>query len=313
MAKLSRSYLKDLVTEFFVFLPQSVTQETARAYKSDVYLFIDWLHGRPLVQKQAISTKDIEDYLAYCHQEKYMSSTIRRRFAVIKRWCRFLKRHKYIDTDPTIDIEQPKLRSTKLIIPKPEEIKALLLIPNTCTESGCRDRAIMEVLYSSGLRVSELCALKMPDFAGVSLHIQHGKGDKQRTIPITDSASYWVKKYLHEYCTGEQDYLFVTLQGKKLHREVISCMIAKYAKRAGLNRITPHTLRHACATHLLTHGADIRLIQEILGHASITTTQRYTHLSSENMQEMFKRHHPRAINLEEINEPDTQNNELHSI
>jgi integrase/recombinase XerD len=165
------------------------------------------------------------------------------------------------------------------------------------TESGLRDRAMIELLYSSGLRATEICDLKLNHISDMQVMVKCGKRGKTRTIPMTEQAYQWINTYVEKHrkerFSHDQGLLFVTLQGKPIRRQFLFLMIKDYVCKADLQEITPHTLRHACATHLLDQGADLRMIQEVLGHSSIASTQRYTHLSSNKMQSMFKQFHPR--------------------
>jgi integrase/recombinase XerD len=173
------------------------------------------------------------------------------------------------------------------------EIENILAQIDISTGRGMRDRAIIELIYSSGLRVSELCDLTIEDFRGNAITVKCGKRDKTRTVPVNAMAAKAIIEYI-DTCRGKQrGWLFLTLMGKRMPRERVSRMIGRYATRAGIDGVTAHTLRHACATHLLDAGADLRLIQDVLGHASIASTQRYTHLSSNKMQERFQQFHPR--------------------
>jgi site-specific recombinase XerD len=168
----------------------------------------------------------------------------------------------------------------------------MLVQVNLDDSAGVRDRAMLELLYSSGLRASELCNLDINDFKYDCVVVREGKRDKTRTIPITQEASSAIKNYL--YIRGfEEGNLFLTENRKPVRRQLLFKIVCRYANKAGIKGVTTHTLRHACATHLLDEGADIRLIQEILGHSSLTSTQRYAHLSSNKMQQMFKQFHPR--------------------
>jgi site-specific recombinase XerD len=191
-------------------------------------------------------------------------------------------------------VAKPKHERTEQRIPTRDEIERLLNAPDCDDWEGIRDKAMMELLYSSGLRASELCALELKDIGDAQVFIAKGKRSKARMVPMTETASECVQQYI-ERCRGEdKGLLWQRINGLPLSRIDLFGIVVKYAKKAALDNISPHTLRHACATHLLDAGADLRLIQEVLGHSSISSTQRYTHLSSQNVQSMFQKFHPRV-------------------
>jgi integrase/recombinase XerD len=212
----------------------------------------------------------------------------------IKSYCKFLRKNKLVTSDLTEDITPPKSSIKAPYVPSQDEIDRILSAPSDETESGVRDRAMLHLLYSSGLRASELCDLELEDWRGNCIIIRCGKRSKTRTVPITEEAQDEITNYVATYRQeDESKWLFVTLMGKQIKRQLLCSLVGEYAAKVGVHGVTTHTLRHACATHLLDSGADLRLIQEVLGHSSIASTQRYTHLSSNKMQEMFKQFHPR--------------------
>jgi site-specific recombinase XerD len=200
---------------------------------------------------------------------------------------RYLRIRKIITEDLLLEVPTPRIQKKAPYVPTVSEIEAILAIP-----ASRRDKAILELLYSSGLRASELCDLDIRDTSGFQIMVRCGKGGKTRTVPLTQQAYNTMAEYIQERGT-QPGPLFQTLMQKKLRRQLLSKIVTSYAKKAGIEGVTTHTLRHACATHLLDQGADLRLIQEVLGHSSIASTQRYTHLSSNKMQEMFNKFHPR--------------------
>lgn len=211
----------------------------------------------------------------------------------IKALFQYLLRNGVIQSDITAFIDTPKSSLKAPVIPTLEQMQLILSTPDTTKQLGLRDRAILELLYSSGLRVSELCDLELSDFQERSILVKCGKGSKTRSVPVTRTAQEYIQKYIEQYRGNEDGYLFLTVNARQLQRGRLSEMVSTYADLCGLKDVTTHTLRHACATHLLDHGADIRMIQEVLGHASIATTQRYTHLSSNKIHAMFESFHPR--------------------
>ena len=217
------------------------------------------------------------------------ASTVNRYFMSIRSFCAFLRKRKHIADDLTEDISIPVAKQKAPRILTIQEIEKLLTQPE-----NLRDKAILELLYSSGLRASELCDLSLEDLGQDNIRVVCGKRGKTRTVPMTQAAIRAIEAYVQER-GKEEGYLFLTLNRKQLRRQVVCKMIERNARKAGLERVTTHSLRHACATHLLDSGADLRLIQEVLGHSSIASTQRYTHLSSNKMKSMFEQFHPRKV------------------
>lgn len=213
----------------------------------------------------------------------------------IRSFYRFLRRIKAIDSDLMEGVQVPRHKITAPRIPTKEEVNRMLDLPDSTKEAGARDRAMMELLYSSGLRASELCDLELRNFRDGTITVECGKGEKTRTVPVNMTARSAIAEYIVRFRGEEEGYLFITQVHKKgMSRRLLAEIVGRYAKKARLEGLTPHTLRHACATHLLDAGADLRLIQEVLGHASINSTQRYTHLTSHKMQEKFQQFHPRG-------------------
>lgn len=266
---------------------------TVQAYSHDVTCFLEYLANKNVKKMSTLRPEHINGYLGMCKREGKSDASVNRYYMSIRSFCRWLKRNKLIIDDPTMEVTAPKNSVKAPIIPDKKQVDSLLNGVNIYDRSGIRDRAILELLYSSGLRASELCDLELSDYKKNQILVRCGKRSKTRTVPITDSASFWIEKYLETMRGHEEGYLFITQGMKQIRRQFLCATVARHAKNAGLKGITTHTLRHACATHLLDHGADLRLIQEVLGHSSIASTQRYTHLSSNKMQEMFQNFHPR--------------------
>jgi len=268
---------------------------TVDGYCGDVQRFFSYLLEKNVKRLSTIRGQHLITYLGQCKTQGKNHASIYRYLTSMKAFFRYLKKMQQIDDNPIAEVKMPTARAKAPKIPTLEQVKALLEMPFTNTESGCRDRAILELLYSSGLRASELCDLTIDDVMQGQIRVQKGKGSKTRTIPLTEEAYTWIMLYLETYRKERErdEYLFITTYGRQLTRQYLTKMIGRYASIAGIEGMTAHTLRHACATHLLDHGADLRLIQEVLGHSSIASTQRYTHLSSHKMQDMFKQFHPR--------------------
>lgn len=266
---------------------------TVNAYKTDIVYFLSYSVKSGVKKINQVTAQHVINYLGHCKNEGKSDATLNRYYMAIRSYVRFLVSKKIIQVNFMDEVAAPKNHQRAPKVPSAKNIEQLMNTTDLSTESGLRDRAILELLYSSGLRVSELCDLKMGDVRYRTVIIRCGKRNKTRTVPMTESALFYIEEYLTKYRGDEEGYIFLTLQDKIMRRQFVAKMIAYYAKKTGLNFITPHSLRHACATHLLNHGADIRFIQEVLGHSSIASTQRYTQLSSVQMEEMFERYHPR--------------------
>lgn len=290
------AWMQTSLNSFIAQISLSKGPLTVQAYRYDVGKFLEYVHSRNIKRISSLRATHIIDYLGYCKSGGKSDSSINRYFMSIRCYCKYLRRSKIIAFDLTEDVAPPRNNQKAPRIPSLEEITRILDAPNVETQSGRRDRAILELLYSSGLRASELCNLKLEDFKENGVLIKCGKRSKTRTVPLTRTASIAINTYLLQYRGKLPGYLFQTITGKQLRRQLLCAIVMDYAKKAGVDEVTTHTLRHACATHLLDQGADLRLIQEVLGHSSIASTQRYTHLSSHKMQEMFQQFHPRKLN-----------------
>ena len=241
-------------------------------------------------------------FLQTLKEDNRSNATIARMITSLRRFHQFLRQERYTDHDPMQHIDSPKKQQKLPDTLSLNEVEQLLQTPDTKQTLGLRDRAILEVMYATGLRVSELVNLKLND-----LHLEMGllqtlgKGDKERIVPLGDIAIKWVQRYLSEarpYLTRknpEEAYLFVNNHGTKLSRQGIWKNLKRIVQMAGIYKtVTPHTLRHSFATHLLENGADLRTVQELLGHADISTTQIYTHITKKRMTDVYKQYFPRA-------------------
>lgn len=278
----------------------SKSKPTVDAYRYDITKFLEYLHNKNIKRMSSIKPMHIVDYLGYCKTSGKSDSSINRYYMAIRSYCRYLRRTKSIQFDLTEDITPPKNRQKAPRVPSVEEVALIISQPKTHTESGTRDRAILELLYSSGLRASELCDLELKDTLDKQVLVRCGKRGKTRSVPITSEAHYWISRYIEDYRGRMPGYLFQTKRCKQIRRQLLCAMVANYAEKAGIEGVTTHTMRHACATHLLDEGADLRMIQEVLGHSSIASTQRYTYLSSNKIQEMFQTFHPRKKRDEKV-------------
>jgi len=237
-------------------------------------------------------------------QEQYSRPTVARKISAIRSFYRYLRREQLIEEDPSKQVRGPKLTRRLPNCLDKEEIVKLLMCPDTATVLGVRDRALMEVLYATGMRVSELCGLKVSDYNQEAMEMRVlGKGGKERIVLLNQSAQGWLSKYLSEYWTKlaegrtpqAEHPLFVSRQATRLSSRSVHRIVMKHAIKAGINKtITPHTLRHTFATHLLEGGADLRVVQDLLGHTTINTTQIYTHVSLERLRRVYINTHPRA-------------------
>ncbi|KPK72095.1 MAG: hypothetical protein AMJ79_16025 [Phycisphaerae bacterium SM23_30] len=244
----------------------------------------------------------IRAFLAHLSQENYSKATTARKLATLRSFYKFLVRRGRIETSPVSAIRTPKQEKRLPLFLEPEQVTVLLNCPPRNTLLGARDRAILETLYGSGLRVSELVALNLADvdFLGEVLHIR-GKGKKERLAPIGTPALQSIQRYLSfrdsdpRKDTFDQQALFINKHGQRLSTRSVRRKLDKYLLQAGLDpRISPHTLRHSFATHMLNNGADLRVVQELLGHQSLSTTQVYTHLTTQKMKETYDEAHPRT-------------------
>ena len=236
-------------------------------------------------------------------QDSYSRPTVARKISAIRSFYRYLRREQLIDEDPSKMVRGPKLARRLPSCLDREEVNKLLAVTDS-SSLGVRDRALMEVLYASGMRVSELCGLRVQDYDSVAKEMRvMGKGSKERVVLLNDSAQQWMQMYLTDHWSKlaggrvpqPEHPLFVSRQATRLSSRSVHRIVLKYAKMAGINKvITPHTLRHTFATHLLEGGADLRVVQDLLGHTTISTTQIYTHVSLERLRRVYMTSHPRA-------------------
>ncbi len=278
----------------YIASEKGLARNTVAAYRSDLELFFSVISIKDPLH---VTDQEIISFLSYLKTQGYASSSICRFLVTIKVFFRFLVREKLMGSDPTFTLEKPKLWQLIPEVLTIEEVEALLKSPDPTTSSGARDRALLEVLYASGLRVSELCGLNLLDVDEHVVRVK-GKGGKERIVPIGQVAIDAIDHYLTAFRTtaGSEKTtpLFATERGGRIDRVFVWKRVKFYAVKAGIGKpISPHTLRHSFATHLLENGADLRVIQEMLGHASVATTDRYTHLSQRHLTEAFEAFHPR--------------------
>lgn len=289
----SSNWIKQSLDNYLAIIKVLMSEQSVLAYKYDISQFLEYLSEQGVRRASGIKTVHITNYMGFCKDCGKSDASINRYYMAIRSYCAFLRRSKEVIIDLTEDVKAPRAiqKAPKVLTRK--QVEEMLSLPDLETFKGTRDKAILELLYSSGLRVSELCDLDLEDFNNESIQVREGKRGKTRTIPMTEEAIKALQAYLDTYRDDTEGPLFLTLFCKRLNRQRVSELVGIYARKVGVKGVTAHTLRHTCATHLLDAGADIRFIQEVLGHSSIGSTQRYTHLSGIKMQDMFKQFHPR--------------------
>ena len=280
---------------------RNASRHTLDAYRRDVRDFFDLLHRRRVTPATA-RPDDVVAWLEHQRKSGRKASTVARRMAALRGFYAHLLRERVLSRDPTEHIEQPRLSRPLPRTLSREAVAALVESPDVTTARGLRDRALLELLYASGLRASECLALRVGDVNRTAGYLQAmGKGRKERLVPIGAEALAWLERYLtvgRPALLGrgrESPLIFVNPRGRALSRQSLWQLVLRAARRAGLRqRVSPHTLRHCFASHLLEGGADLRAVQAMLGHADIATTQIYTHLPSSIIRRMYDRFHPRA-------------------
>ncbi len=289
----------------YLRVERGLAQNTILAYGRDLKRLAGFLRKRHKERVEDVTREDVVDFLSSLYKEKLDSRSVARYLVSVRGLYKFCLMEDLVNTDPTENLESPKIRSSLPTYLRVEEIDKLLAAPDLATPIGLRDRAMLEVLYSTGLRVSELLNLRIPD---IDMRIGCvrciGKGDKERLVPIGRKAIEAVEQYLAQARPKfakpsspppHNQVLFLTRIGRRLSRVGIWKILHNYGTRLGLRgRLTPHKLRHSFATHLLERGADLRSVQLMLGHADISTTQIYTHVVEERLKQVYKAHHPRA-------------------
>ena len=284
-----------------VRVEKGLSSNTVSAYRRDLTKFDAFARKRK-VSLEGVTRDDLVDFLAGLYRSNLESKSVARHLVTLRNFFRFAQIQELIAEDPSINLESPKIRRSLPGYLRLEEVERLLNQPDVKTPSGLRDRAMLEVLYSTGLRVSELTGLRVIDLdMKVGCVRCIGKGDKERIVPVGKKALSIVEKYLRESRpkllgkTPGSPTLFVNRRGVQLSRVGVWKILSAYGRLAGMRvALTPHMLRHSFATHLLERGADLRSVQLMLGHADISTTQIYTHVVEERLKQIYKAHHPRA-------------------
>jgi integrase/recombinase XerD len=293
---------KALIDRFLdaIWMERGLSENTLGAYRADLLALNQRLETRAVELRQA-RRADVLEYIAWRVQGGAKPRSTARQLSSFRRFYRYLLREGLIGDDPTAQIAMPKIGRSLPQSLTEDEVEALLAAPNVTEPLGHRDRAMLEVLYATGVRVSELINLKLTQLnlnQGVIRII--GKGDRERLIPLGDEAQDWLREFIagprvEILLERQTDYLFPTRRGDRMTRQAFWHIIKRYAKKAGVDKkLSPHTVRHAFATHLLNNGADLRVVQLLLGHSDVSTTQIYTHVARERMKELHSRHHPRG-------------------
>ena len=285
-----------------LWLSDGLAKNTIDSYRRDIMQLDGWLKKSGRAAIDHAGAEDLQAFLAHRIEDRHASPRSTARLtSAMKRFYQYLIREKLIGEDPSMRLESPKLARGLPQSLSEHDVDALLAAPDARAALGLRDKAMLETLYASGLRVTELVTLKV---AQLSLEMGvvrvMGKGSKERLVPLGESAADVIQQYLTsariELLSGQKsDDLFVTRRGRAMTRQMFWHLIKRHALTAGIRApISPHTLRHAFATHLINHGADLRVVQLLLGHADITTTQIYTHVARERLKQIHALHHPRA-------------------
>jgi len=292
-----------LIDQFLdaIWMERGLSKNTLIAYGNDLNGFANWLHTQSVLNLLLVRRENVQAYLAHRLARQTSPRTAARQLSTLRRFYAWLLRGNRILEDPTALIEAPRLGRPLPKTLTEAEVEALLGAPDTTTVLGLRDRAMLEILYASGLRVSELVNL-IPSQINLQQGVVRvtGKGNKERLVPLGEEAIVWLERYLSEarpsMLNGRPcDAVFVTQRRDAMTRQAFWYMIKRQAIAAGIDKpLSPHTVRHAFATHLLNHGADLRVVQMLLGHSDLSTTQIYTHVARARLKELHARHHPRG-------------------
>jgi integrase/recombinase XerD len=297
---MSISRYQDLFIDYLIS-ERGYSKNTIESYSRELNRFVEFILERVGDEIQSVKQAHIIEYLKHLNSLNLSRRSQHHNMVVIRQFFKFLMREKFISVNPASLIDIPKLSKNLPDYLTIEEVESLLQQPDVNERFGIRDAAILEVMYSAGLRASEVCGLKVNDVnleAGFLRIV--GKGSKERLVPIGEKAINKIKEYLNKsrglICRNPSvDYLFLNKDGKRLSRVGLWKIIKHYAKLAGIKKdIYPHILRHSFASHLIQNGADLRAVQEMLGHSDISTTQIYTHLDTKRIIEMYKKFHPRG-------------------
>ncbi len=285
-----------------IWSEKGLSKNTLSAYECDIRTFSNWLFKDAGICLMQAQQADVQRYLAWRVKNKSKTATTARLLSSLRYFYRYQVREERLESSPTELIDLPKISRYLPSTLSEEDVEVLLQAPDITTAIGLRDRAMLELLYATGVRVSELIGLELNHCSiqnGVIRVL--GKGSKERLIPMGEEALDYLDQYLQQARgelmrgKGVSEHVFVTLRGKGMSRQAFWYLIKRYVKQIGLSsKISPHTLRHVFATHLLNHGADLRVVQLLLGHSDLSTTQIYTYVAQARLQELHQKHHPRG-------------------
>ncbi len=296
----AEQYLQDFLN--YLRIERNLARNTQQAYLDDLADFWKFMATTKIQSPGKIDHKHLTEYARDLKQRKMAETSVARHFSSLRAYYKFLVMEGYLEQDPTQFLDSPKLPSSLPKILNIEDIELLLCAINTETPLGLRDRAMFELMYAGGMRVSEVCSLSIEQLLmDDDLILVRGKGNKERIVPLGGEAKRWLIEYLEHGRPGlrkgyyNEGIVFLNNRGKPLQRKGIWFILKQLAEKAGLKKaVSPHTFRHSFATHLLEGGADLRIVQEMLGHVDISTTQIYTHLDSSYLKEVHSSFHPRA-------------------
>jgi integrase/recombinase XerD len=284
-----------------LWLQDGLAKASLDAYRADLTAWAAWLRQRGSALPRA-RREDVEAWLADQFAAKSRATSSARRLSALRRYYRLALERREVAEDPTLRVRSPRRPRRLPRSLSEKQVEALLAVPDTAKPLGLRDRAMLEAIYATGLRVSELVGLKRVQVAlDAGVVRVMGKGSKERLVPLGEEAVAWIAKYLKDARPGlagasKDDHVFVTARGTAMTRQAFWGLVKRHALAAGIapSSLSPHVLRHAFATHLLNHGADLRIVQLLLGHADITTTTIYTHVARERLKRLHAEHHPRG-------------------
>ena len=294
--------MKQRIEEFLQFLTveKGLSKNTIQAYQADLRDFLNFLSQKGINSCSEVNYPILVSYIEQLRKNGFSSYSIARKISTIRSFFKFLSGQKYIKEDPTMILESFKRERNLPFVLSVSQINSILENIDTTKPMNLRDRALLELLYATGIRVSEIADLKIENIdIEVGYARVFGKGSKERIVPVGKHAKKWLKKYLENVRPNLSkgavgNYVFLNRGGKKLSRQSIWKMIKKYGRKSAISQISPHTFRHSFATHLLEGGADLRSVQEMLGHVDISTTQIYTQLNRKRLKEIHKKYHPRG-------------------
>jgi integrase/recombinase XerD len=293
-------FLKEYLA--YLKLEKNLSDNTISSYRNDLSSFLHFLEEHNIDDLSRIESRTLIKFFTNLEKAGLTSSSAARYYSSLKGYLNYLLTNNYIKSNPIEKVSTPKLAKTLPGVLSVAEIEKILSLPDTSVTLGIRDKTILEVFYACGLRISELISLKLSDlFLGEEMIRVFGKGSKERIVPIGSSAINWIKTYLTNSrpllskTAKSENYLFLNNRGTRLSRMGVWKLVDKYVRESGIEKpIHPHTFRHSFATHLIEGGADLRSVQEMLGHADISTTQIYTHIDREFIKQVHKQFHPRG-------------------